>query len=1087
MHAASCLAAVALASSSTTGCGCGAAPSESGGGDPSRPGSSTSADACPSTLPAPDPLPGVAPRHRTLAYWLERIALQGDLDEVLLDPDDIDDHNRALEAPFEGHPLAHTDLVSPVDRESVLEEMSQRLTFLAEQGRGGVYLDSEGAHLDAAALDGLELPEPVPAFDPILRVARDLVPLRCGPREAGLYTESLDLAFDRNNCSTARAQEPVQLLARWPNGMWLARTAYSLGWVAADAALSPPLSAADAQRWLGMPRGVVRQDLELDVAGERLRLSAGTSLPVEADRGSAMVASARGVEEVSITTDRLLTSRRPLTRRALFETAFGLLDAPYGWGGQGGGRDCSRFLLDVFGTFDIELPRHSGRQARAGDFSLDVAEVEDEREKVQLIEAAARRGIALLHFPGHIMLYLGQTESGTPMALHSFAEYVEPCGHVVDERSPGESSARGESAETLRTVNKVTVSDLSLGRGSSRRSFIERLTRITVIGNHPGADLIGAAELREPATVSVPSESACSDGVANAIFRSPRVPNAEQPLRVIATLRDDPGPVGLWLVTPNGELERQDAHHIGGPPSTFWSRIERPRPGRYTAVVGDGHRIVACERFGVLPSRPAPEPRTTLAAWEPRFRWEEDTENLYAAFVEQLFDYPVEEDVTWPDLQTLLRDRVRNLLYDHLSRQEDEAIALGPDCADLPYFLRAYFAWKTSLPFAYRNCSRGRAGQPPTCGQPHDNTNAIGDGETVLGEVQAFAAFMRQVKQAAHSASARTGPADDQTDVYPIPLTRSALRPGTVYADPYGHLLVIADWLPQGIRDYGVMMGADAQPDGTIGRRRFWRGSFLFTPDTTDAGAGFKAWRPVEFDRATGTVTVLDNRALTASTVHTPYALDQYQGSADDFYARMEALINPRPLNPSRVLTTLIDALHESIARRIVSINNGLEHSHQTGWAIIAMPTGHDVFETAGPWEDFSTPARDMRLLISVDAVSGFPETVAAQPERFGIDSAGGAAAAAALRAELTGELPRRRFSYQRSDGSQQELSLADVVARREGFEMAYNPNDCVEVRWAAPEDSAERSTCRHRAPRDQQTKMQQYRSWFQERRRPAR
>ena len=61
------------------------------------------------------------------------------------------------------------------------------------------------------------------------------------------------------------------------------------------------------------------------------------------------------------------------------------------------------------------------------------------------------------------------------------------------------------------------------------------------------------------------------------------------------------------------------------------------------------------------------------------------------------------------------------------------------------------------------------------------------------------------------------------------------------------------------------------------------------------------------------------------------------------------------------------------------------------------------------------------------------------------------------------------------------------AVVRDRGFEMAYNPNDCVEVRWAAPEGSTEMSTCRRHAPRDQRARMESYRSWFRTRHRPPR
>jgi hypothetical protein len=42
-----------------------------------------------------------------------------------------------------------------------------------------------------------------------------------------------------------------------------------------------------------------------------------------------------------------------------------------------------------------------------------------------------------------------------------------------------------------------------------------------------------------------------------------------------------------------------------------------------------------------------------------------------------------------------------------------------------------------------------------------------------------------------HSGSGRNVLADNNTDYYPVPLAADTLRPGTVYADPYGHILMI--------------------------------------------------------------------------------------------------------------------------------------------------------------------------------------------------------------------------------------------------------------------------------------------------------
>src|SRR5262245_52791838 len=152
------------------------------------------------------------------------------------------------------------------------------------------------------------------------------------------------------------------------------------------------------------------------------------------------------------------------------------------------------------------------------------------------------------------------------------------------------------------------------------------------------------------------------------------------------------------------------------------------------------------------------------------------------------------------------------------------------------------------------------------------------------------------------------------------------------------------------------------------------------------------------------------------------------------------------------------------------------------------MPDGAAIFETTGAWEDFSTPSRDLRLLIALDVVRGFPERVARRPERYAMPQGKSVAEVKAeLETVLASELSERKFSYPRTDGSAWTLPLKEVLDRAQGLEMAYNPNDCVELRWGAREGTEEASTCRRFAPRAQRAKMLEYRSWFHERRRPPR
>ena len=101
-----------------------------------------------------------------------------------------------------------------------------------------------------------------------------------------------------------------------------------------------------------------------------------------------------------------------------------------------------------------------------------------------------------------------------------------------------------------------------------------------------------------------------------------------------------------------------------------------------------------------------------------RDAWNRETENLYSAWIETLFDAPLDEEPSWNAMHDVLRDKSRNVLFNHLGLREDEkGLIIQPDCADVPYFLRAYFAFKMGLPFGYSKCTRGDGGQAPRCPQ----------------------------------------------------------------------------------------------------------------------------------------------------------------------------------------------------------------------------------------------------------------------------------------------------------------------------------------------------------------------------------
>jgi hypothetical protein len=248
---------------------------------------------------------------------------------------------------------------------------------------------------------------------------------------------------------------------------------------------------------------------------------------------------------------------------------------------------------------------------------------------------------------------------------------------------------------------------------------------------------------------------------------------------------------------------------------------------------------------------------------------------------------------------------------------------------------------------------------------------------------------------------------------------------------------------------------------------------------------GFKAFRPISANK--GVATLMLNNELTAGAGFIPFSLRQRKMETNVFYRTMERIINPKPLDPESTLTYLIDALYEQLQVRVKSVANGEAYFKSNPGAVINMPSGAaGIFQSGGQWENFSTPNRDLRLLIAMDAVLEFPDLVAKSPDDFNIS---GVSSPVEIKNKLQTLLERKvsklSINYNRTDGSSINLNISEILKRRDAFEMAYNPNDGIEIRWGAPENSNERSTCRRHATANQLERMQTLRVWFQKRLHP--
>jgi hypothetical protein len=419
---------------------------------------------------------------------------------------------------------------------------------------------------------------------------------------------------------------------------------------------------------------------------------------------------------------------------------------------------------------------------------------------------------------------------------------------------------------------------------------------VVATGTAAGCTDSGAAEHRlvapEPAPTAVTRPAAPQPPCRNApdphLLVVDRVVAPGQPLRVLVVSE---APLGdAVLLDESGRTPTRIGTPESGPP---YARIYRARApesaGRpaYRLTRPDG-RVLACVQGRVAPQTPTDraEPARAHAPasgiWRTTRRWSDTWERVFSAWIAHLFRPLPDQPVAWWPLHQVLRDPVRNLLHNRLGLHEDDAegaarVVAVADCGDTPYQLRAYFAWKLGLPFRFRRCTRGTGLHGPLCPVDRDNRNPKFD--HIAHPVRRFNAFIRRgLAWAVHSGTTRTLPEDEGSDFYPIALNRHSIRPGTIFVDVGGHVLVVSRWDEDGL--YAI----DGHPDFSVTRRRFEPEYFRYFLGTRTGG--FKAFRPLR-DRE-GRLTPVPNEELQRF-----FSLEQYEfRSRRAFYRAMDRLLS---------------------------------------------------------------------------------------------------------------------------------------------------------------------------------------------------
>ena len=413
-------------------------------------------------------------------------------------------------------------------------------------------------------------------------------------------------------------------------------------------------------------------------------------------------------------------------------------------------------------------------------------------------------------------------------------------------------------------------------------------------------------------------------------------------------------------------------------------------------------------------------------AWKlSRNLWSEEDEKVYSRFVEALCDSK------YSNLNRFIKDSKANPLYG----EEDKKFNLSPDCADLPYILRAYVAYKLRLPFSYTASISGKGG---------DQRYSKGNKPTSFKDQDYFSSPQNLFSQVTliNSGYFRMAADSEDSDHYPVKISKKSIVPGTVYYDPDGHVAVVAK-----VTEDGRVRVIDAHPDRTISKP--WFGA-KFTRGSKTNGGGFKKWRPIRYTSGGNTVRTRNHNISDYSAddqFQKSYSFRGRSGLGYHEYIRQALTDENRGADPVRDFAFMMQDLYEDISYRAVAVNIAIEKGIHLKPHPGSLPW--NIYGTDGLWEEFSTPSRDARLKVAFREFYDRSRQMVIEQEQFGPSGARELAARLLQKYdELSGQL---QITYVNSAGRKMTLSFADVNARL--FDLSFDPYHSIEFRWGARGD----------------------------------
>lgn len=383
-------------------------------------------------------------------FWIEKTE---DADKILMSYDEIIEFNKRN---FE-----HYEML--VDVQGLGDEVSEsELRKLVNSASGvpkSVRYDESGKKYTKAVYDKITKNLNLESIKDQNKIRYGLTirrtEMRTFPTKKGSLSAPNDVDFDLFVETAIYPIEPMAIYLESLDGEWYFAQMYNyIGWVPKDhIAMGNKDIIFDYVNQKDFIV-VIGDQIEVAVGEEKVLYDMGVKIPIDKDAtdhgylAKIPLRDNKGVlnfvTKAIPKKDKVHLGFLPYNRKNIILQSFEFHGEPYGWGGMYNARDCSAFIMDIYRSVGIRLPRNASQQG-LGSYGV-------------FLPSNQLKPVTPIYMKGHVMLYLGE-HKGEHYIIHDFAGFY---------------SYGADSSLKYNKVMRVLVTPLSI-RLSTGKTFKESL------------------------------------------------------------------------------------------------------------------------------------------------------------------------------------------------------------------------------------------------------------------------------------------------------------------------------------------------------------------------------------------------------------------------------------------------------------------------------------------------------------------------------------------------------------------------------------------------------------------------------------